>query len=225
MTLTMTQDICHHLSDDILMGYAAGALPEAFNLMAATHLSLCDNCRAQAGAFDALGGELLDQISRTSPVSMSPDSLQATLARIAAGTEAASRDAAAPTGRGILPGPLRAYVGGDLEAVRWWPVGMGVRQARLKTSRAASARLLFIPAGTAMPEHGHRGTEMTMVLQGAFLDDGVRFGRGDVETADSDCQHTPIADIGEDCVCLAVTDAPLRFDGIVHRIAQKFLRI
>jgi putative transcriptional regulator len=126
---------------------------------------------------------------------------------------------------GILPGPLQDYVGGDLDAIRWKPVGMGVKQAILPTSKEATARLLFIPAGTAMPDHGHQGTEMTMVLQGAFQDDDEYFARGDVEIADSDVHHTPVADIHEDCICLAVTDAPLQFDGLLPKIAQRFLRI
>ena len=38
-------------------------------------------------------------------------------------------------------------------------------------------------------------------------------------------ESTPVADIHEDCICLAVTDAPLRFDGLLHKIVQKFARI
>ena len=48
--------IRHHLSDPLLMAYAAGTLPEAFGLVAATHVSLCDECRARMEAFDAVGG-------------------------------------------------------------------------------------------------------------------------------------------------------------------------
>ena len=33
----MTKDIRHHLNDALLMGYAAGTLPEAFDLVVATH--------------------------------------------------------------------------------------------------------------------------------------------------------------------------------------------
>lgn len=64
-----------------------------------------------------------------------------------------------------------------------------------------------------------------MVLQGAFSDDDDRFARGDVEIADEELHHTPVADISEDCICLAVTDAPLRFNSLLPRLAQPFLRI
>lgn len=217
--MMMTHEIKHHLSDDILMAYSAGALPEAFNLMVASHISMCDQCRAQLESFDAVGGALLD----IDAVDMPEDSLAATIAMIAA-QEPQPRKTA-PSVNGVLPGPLRDYVGGDLDAIKWRPVGMGVKQAILPTSRDASARLLFIPAGAAVPDHSHNGIEMTMVLQGAFSDEDDRFARGDVEIADQSVHHTPVADISEDCICLAVTDAPLRFSGLIPRIAQPFLRI
>ena len=76
-----------------------------------------------------------------------------------------------------------------------------------------------------MPDHGHRGTELTLVLQGAFTDATDHFGAGDIEVANEELDHTPVADIGADCICLAATDAPLRFRGLMPRIAQPFLRI
>lgn len=214
-------EIRHHLNDAILMAYAAGSLPEAFNLMVASHLSLCDECRARAETFDALGGAVLDAGETET---LGDESLAATMALIDGGAVEPIR-APKRSRDGVLPGPLQDYVGGDLDAVRWKSVGMGVKQAILPTSREASARLLYIPAGTAMPDHGHRGTEMTMVLKGAFQDADDYFARGDVEIADSDLHHTPVADIHEDCICLAVADAPLHFNRLVPRIAQRFLRI
>ncbi|MEM6888623.1 MAG: ChrR family anti-sigma-E factor [Pseudomonadota bacterium] len=212
--------IKHHLNDAILMAYAAGTLPEAFNLMVASHISLCDDCRARAQTFEVLGGEVLDSGERKE---MSAHAFGATLALIDGGPVEPIR---APERKaGVLPGPLQDYVGGDVDAVRWKPIGMGVKQAILPTSQDASARLLFIPAGTAMPDHGHGGTELTLVLQGAFEDESDYFARGDVEIADSDMHHTPVADVHEDCICLAVTDAPLHFDKLIPKIAQRFLRI
>jgi len=219
----MERQINHHLTDEILMGYAAGTLPEAFNLMVAAHLSLCDECRARLAAFEALGGEVLENECETTS-EMSAGSFEATMALIAGGpAEPAPRPARQPGS--ILPGPLQDYVGTDLSAVNWKPVGMGVKQAILHTDGDATARLLFIPAGAAMPDHGHHGTEVTMVLQGAFQDEDDYFARGDVEVADSDTHHTPVADIHEDCICLAVTDAPLQFDGFVHKLVQRWARI
>ena len=39
--------IKHHLTDALIMAYSAGGLPEGFDLVIATHVSLCDECRAR----------------------------------------------------------------------------------------------------------------------------------------------------------------------------------
>lgn len=210
--------IRHHLTEPLLMAYAAGQLPEAFSLVAATHLSMCDECRARAGAYDAIGGAMLEDCA----VAMAETSFAECMARIAAAPLEAR---AKPQARGVFPAPLRDYVGGDLASVKWRPLGMGVKQAILPTGRDASARLLFIPAGQAVPDHGHRGTELTLVLQGAFTDSTDRFGRGDLEVANEEMEHTPTAEAGVDCICLAATDAPLRFTGLVPRLLQPLFRI
>ena len=212
--------IRHHLSDQLLMAYAAGQLPEAFNLVVATHVSLCDDCRARAASFDTVGGALLEEADE---IAVGEDALMRTLARIDDLPQATRSEPLRAAG--VLPAPLADYVGGDLSAVRWRNVGGGVKQAILPTDKGASARLLFIPAGKAVPDHGHRGMELTLVLQGAFADANDRFDRGDVEIAGEELEHTPVALAGQDCICLAATDAPLRFRGWLPRLAQPLLRI
>ena len=214
------KQIKHHLNDGLLMGYASGNLPEAFSLVVATHISLCDECRARLESFDAIGGVLIDE---DAAVEMTATALEATFERIAEIPAVAKT--VAPTKTAVLPKPLQDYVGGDLDKVSWRNLGGGVKQAVLKTSNQATVRLLKIPAGAAMPDHGHNGTELTLVLKGAFRDDDGRFGRGDIEIANEDLHHTPIAEDGEDCICLAATDAPLRFRRLIPRIAQPFMGI
>jgi len=208
--------IRHHLSDDLLMGHATGSLPEAFGLIVATHVSLCDDCRARLMSYEALGGAVME----TETAQVADGALERCMARIGGQEVAAQR---AP--RSTLPAPLLDYIGGDLSKVKWKTLGMGVRQAILPTSRRASARLLYIPAGHAVPDHGHRGRELTLVLQGAFRDETDRFGPGDVEIADQDMEHQPVAEAGMDCICLAATDAPLRFTDLIPRLMQPFFRI
>lgn len=214
--------IRHHVSDRLLMAYAAGTLPEAFSLVVATHLSLCDECRALAASYDALGGAVLEDCR----AEMAESSLDNCLARIAGTPRSPRKPEARIAARpGVFPAPLRTYVGGGPEKVQWRPLGMGVKQAILKTGPQARARLLYIPAGQSIPDHGHRGTELTLVLQGAFRDEDGRFGPGDLEIADEALEHTPIAEAGEDCICLAATDAPLRFRGLLPRMLQPVFRI
>ena len=216
--------IKHHLTDTIIRAYAAGQLSEAFNLAVATHISLCDECRAALGSYEALGGALLEK-GIISDLAM-PD-FQATVARIkrARSTLSAEIVAAPPPRNAETPRPLASYIGNSLDDISWKPLGMGVKQSILKTSSEATARMLYIPAGVAVPNHGHHGNELTLVLRGAYSDENDRFERGDIEVADQDLHHTPVADADQDCICLAVTDAPLKFKSLLPRLMQPLFRI
>ncbi|MBE0553846.1 MAG: zf-HC2 domain-containing protein, partial [Rhodobacteraceae bacterium] len=73
-----TDPIRHHLSEGLLTAYAAGNLSEAFALVVATHVTMCDDCRARLGALEALGGAVMEADS----VPMDEGSLEAVLARL-----------------------------------------------------------------------------------------------------------------------------------------------
>lgn len=214
----MTKQIKHHLTDDLISGYSCGTLSEAVSLAVATHVSMCDECRALLESYDALGGGLLDAVETDSTQDVS---FAATMAKIKALPSAPQTKPVASN----VPAPLVDYIGTRLENVKWRPIGMGVKQVILPTSKGAIARLLYIPTGTAVPDHGHNGLELTLVLQGAFRDDSDEFSAGDIEVADDDMNHTPVAFGDQDCICLAVTEAPLRFSRLLHRVVQPFLKI
>jgi putative transcriptional regulator len=208
----------HQAPDDLLMGYATGTLPHAFDLVLATHVSLCDDTRARLESFDAIGGAVLGDMPCAD---VAEDSLEQTMAKIGGAAPikrpAHSKDA--------FPAPLQDIVGGGTDAVRWRNVGGGVKQCVLHSDDGGTARLLRIPAGRKMPSHSHHGTEMTLVLTGAFSDDDGTYARGDLEIADANVHHTPVAEPGVDCICLVATDARLKFQGLLPRIAQPFVGI
>lgn len=208
-------DIQHHISDDLLDDYREGHLPHAFSVVVAAHLSLCDACRARHEASDMLGGALLDSAGA------------AVLSHGARARMMAALDTPppppAPRGSGVFPAPVMAELRG--RPPRWRMLGGGIRQQILSADREGSLRLLYIPPGKAVPEHGHGGLELTLVLQGSFADSEGAFHRGDVETAHDDIEHQPIAGAGAPCICLAATDAPLRFQAMLPRLLQPIFRI
>jgi putative transcriptional regulator len=219
--------IRHHVSEELLYEYAAGRLGETWSVAIATHLALCPECRMRERLFDSVGGNILDA---SAPATMAHGSLDACMALIEAnGSQepAHSQRTTETPARPVFPEPLRGYAGGDLDTVPWSKVGGGVRQKIISagTDATASCRLLYIPPGQAVPEHGHRGLELTLVLAGSFSDGDATFARGDLEIADEEVEHMPIAGMDGPCICLAVTDAPLRFKSWLPRLAQRFIKI
>ena len=207
----------HHLSEPLLAAYAAGNLPEAFALVVAAHVSLCDECRARLGAHESAGGAVLETLAPAAPT-------EGLRSRVLAQLDVAPRSAPpAPRRSGIFPAPVMAALKG--RPPRWKTLGGGVRQQILQADSQGSVRLLYIPPGVAVPDHGHGGLELTLVLQGAFRDETGAFGVGDVEVAGPELDHQPVADLGPPCICLAATDAPLRFHALIPRLLQPLFRI
>lgn len=225
--------ITHHPAEELLAAYAAGSLDEATSLAMATHLTLCPACRAVHDDFEALGGVL---VCENAADTLKPDALAATLGMIReAGSGVADSGVAtamrpqpstvATAGSSLLPLPLQYYVGGDLAAAKWRPLGPGIHHMPLIADGAASARLLRIAPGRSVFEHSHEGNEITIVLRGSYSAGGENFRRGDLEMADGTVSHRPVAGSEDICVCLAVTDAPLRFGNFLGRVMQPFIGI
>lgn len=208
--------ITHHTPDALLAAYAVGNLPQPFALVVAAHISLCLECRAGFEAHQAAGGVLLESATEQA---VSPNLKSSVLDLL----DAAIVPKPTYQRMGVFPGPVMEALKGKPPS--WKSLGLGVRQNILSAGREGSLRLLYIPPGQAVPDHSHGGLELTLVLQGSFRDETGRFGVGDLEVADQTLEHTPIADMGAPCICLAATDAPLRFTALLPRILQPLFRI
>ena len=218
----------HHLDAATLVSFASGALPEAMSVVVATHLSVCEHCRARlceaeniGGAllaqqqsghdrrFETLRAEMLARLDETPPAEKVPDR--------------AAPDLPAQVDR--LPEPLRPYFGVSYDRLRWRWVAPGVRMIRATNAKGGNLIMLKIAPGKSMPMHGHGSAELTQVLKGAYDDALGHFRAGDMADLDADVEHRPVTSPGEPCVCVAALDAPLRFPGRLARALQPLVGI
>ena len=218
----------HHLDDASLMRYASGDLDPAFCMVVASHLAMCDECREAVRLAEAVGGDCLHQ---------APDAVvsDGALARITQMIDAdAAQDRApvlempkaAANAASDVPLPLQSLVGGSLDDVDWQWVVPGVQRHRIELAGTDSSLfLLKINPGRKMPEHGHGGTEMTLVLRGSYSDSFGRFGPGDIADLDEHVEHQPAVDSDEPCICLVATEEPTQFKGFVSRLMQPLVGI
>ena len=210
--------IAHHVDHSTLMSFAAGSLPEALGAVVATHISVCSQCRGELRALECVGSAILGSL---------PPALLTKIAPSAPDVDGSIRIdegdhvLAAIERSGDVPAPLSRFIGSDLSGVRWKRLGLGVWHHPIELSDASRGdlRLLKISPGQVMPEHGHGGTELTMVLSGSYQDECGVFGIGDVADLD-DQVHKPVADRKTGCICLIASEQKARFKGTFARLFQ-----
>jgi len=76
--------------------------------------------------------------------------------------------------------------------------------------------LLHIQPGGGVPEHKHRGFELTLLLDGSFNDVNGEYVKGDFILLDSAHQHHPISENG--CLCYTVANDALHFTQGINKL-------
>lgn len=215
--------------EDLLLDYASGALPEPVSVLVATMLALRPDLRQTVSEMEAVGGYLLEEIE---PAALSNDAFDAVLSRIDAlempDEASANNDNAAPSDAetiAVVPEPLRSYLGSPLSKLAWRKRGPGIEEVRLPVSdKRFEMSVLRLGPGRSVPTHSHEGSELTLVLDGAFSDAAGRYARGDLAVNGEEDQHAPQADPQDGCLCLAVTGGPLRFSNPLIQLFDRITR-
>ena len=216
----MSTEISHHPDGVTLMSYAAATIAEPLAAVVAAHLAMCPRCRAEVGDLERLGSAIM----LSSPGRPGDAALKVPRQPTDVAIPAAQRIAHVP---GRLPAPIAAAYGLSLENIPWKRLGPGVWHHRLALRRASDGdlRLLRIAPGRTMPDHGHGGAELTLVIEGAYSDITGVYRRGDIQDVDEGIEHQPIVDKAAECVCLIASEHPARFKSLVGRLTQPWTRM
>ncbi len=104
-------------------------------------------------------------------------------------------------------------------------IGPGIHYVRADRVDDGHLMLLRTAPGRSVPMHTHGGSELTLILRGAYRDAIGHFAPGDVADLDSDVEHQPVTVPGVPCICVTATDAPLRFSGWMARMLQPLFKL
>jgi len=231
----------YHPSDELLMSFSAGQMPDALGIIVACHLEKCAHCRQRAALYDRLGGEILMD---TEENPLAPQVLESLLCKLdspdpTAANESVIQQTASKQSSSIqttsaaseiklienLPKPLRRFVSKEFEQLPWTGMSKSLKEFVLPISgNGYTAKFYKIAAGKELPVHTHKGNEYTLVLDGSFSDKSGDYKQGDFILADTHTIHQPKAANDGDCICFAVTDAPLQMTGFFGRMLNPFLR-
>jgi len=217
----------HHLDGATLLRYAAGDLDEAFSVIVASHLTMCGACRKSLRAAEEIGGRLLEKGNEAEVTVGAFDRLMEHIDASGEQVVIERRGNARSGDNGDVPLPLQRLVGSSLDEISWKAIspGVGRHKIELPTSPGSSLYMLRIGSGKAVPEHGHGGAEMTLVLSGAYRDELGYFGPGDIADLDEHIEHQPKVEAGAPCICVVATEAPTRYKGFFSRLLQPLVGI
>jgi putative transcriptional regulator len=173
------------------------------------------------GKLEDIGGAHLEQLD---PQPVGESVLERVMARL--DDPEPLRYATSETSETALPGLLDRLINGDYADLVWKRVTQSLSISYLKTGDPNHEFALYrIAEGGRIPEHTHGGSEMTLVLRGGFADESGEYHPGDCVVREGWDKHTPVALEGEECICLAVLDAPLRFTRLRHRWLNPLLKL
>jgi len=204
-------------SDALLLAYAAGHLSPAPALVLASHLELSRASLDRYGAFESLGGALLDEQPL---VPLAPDLFERTLARLDEPVSApvfASHDHKMLDMGVAMPSPLL-----QRKISKWRFIAPGMRFAKVEVPEDPkfSVMMLRVGPGKALPMHGHTGSELTLILKGAYRDESGRYGPGDLDEETEESEHQPMVEGDGECICIAAIDGRMRPHGWLARMIQ-----
>ena len=205
--------ITHHPDISTLMCCAAGSQPEAFAAVVASHLALCPECREEIRRMQEIGVALFDKLEPV-PVSCQPPVVAMRAGEADVGTPPSDREIIAGICKTGVPMPLAKHVGCCLHDVPWQTVAPGIATYTIPLSKGCcgTLKLVMVQPGIALPEHGHEGAELTLVLTGSYTDEIGTFRPGDVADLDEEVTHRPVACPRDGCVCLTASYGAAPFE-------------
>lgn len=207
----------HHPGAELLLQYASGQIDGVHRLMLDMHTRVCSQCAQTVAELEAIGGELLEHFA-DAPVSMSFDDLMKKISD----TEAVPMSEVSDDVSDYQKVVEHILSSGDSTSLNWhWRTQKFAEIPLAINDGAFESKLIYFKKGMKVPRHTHRKEERTLVLHGSFSDETGLYKRGDYVCRTAAHEHSPRAE--SDCVCLAITSAPLKFTGTFGPILNLFL--
>lgn len=209
-----------HPDNALLAAYAADTLPLSMTLAVAIHVEFCPTCARRVAdlerqlaesvliadkvlpeeehLFDDMLAYILEQPSMPVPVQAEEPKIEI-------------------QGQSFwLPRALR-----HISRQNWQQMGnIGRSRLLLDDQSSGRASLMYLSAGAAVPQHTHRGMELTLPLTGVFRDELGEYIPGDFVLRDAKVAHQPQSRDG--CLCFALLDAPVQFTQGLPRLLNGF---
>ena len=216
-----------------LTEYAAGNLPLSHSICVAAHLNFNSSSRAIVEKLDCVGSLFFsdESISDLSNSELSDSFKEKTLEKIFSSQldsreKKHSTDTITQIDSSGVPNCLKKLIPNGFDKLKWKSFGKSLRISHLETGDSQREVALHrISPGAKIANHDHRGQEITVVLKGSFSDEDGLYMPGDFIVKKSGEKHKPIVSKDSECICLSVSDGPIKLTGFFARFLNPFLRL
>ena len=219
--------IKYHPDNAFLQSFATGELPASLAAAASIHCEMCSRCHEKVLSFTQQAASANFDTFAMSDISSSGSEAEAIYtsdmdAMIDAITQDEEQDMAP-----VEQSKTIQVQGQQFElpkALVNVPLGKWSSLGRLSRSRLGMndgdirASLLLMSAGGGVPEHTHKGFELTLILEGHFKDEFDDYSPGDFLMLDSSHTHNPQTDSG--CLCYTVSNDAQHFTTGLNRLVN-----
>ena len=223
----MKTEISDKLKDGyhaLMLSYASGLLDEAHNLIVSTHIAMSETGFNIVRHYESLGGSLLE--NECTPVEMRSNSLDSVLSQLDDRTIEVVEVAHSCFPDDLdVPSVLMQTLASQKKKPKWAHLYPGLQTFEMDLNcKESKARFLKAKPALKTPHHSHGGTEITLVLDGAFSDETGEYKIGDLIVTDESFIHQPVACPEHGCVCMVVSSTPIKLTGMA-RLLNPFVRI
>jgi putative transcriptional regulator len=207
-----------------LQAFSAGNCEPAMALMISAHVDMCPQCQHDCVDIQTeLAGELFSQGSPAGQLSNQYLTMMSNITELPianASVQQATETTIELDGKFFeLPRALRRYV---KNTGNWSQLVGKLWQAPVDLGDIGKANFMYMEKGGRVPEHTHKGTEMTLVVDGQYGDGIAEYDCGDFTFMNNEHKHLPHSEADDGCLVFTIVDQPLHFTAGIARLLNPF---
>ncbi|GLX84605.1 anti-ECF sigma factor ChrR [Thalassotalea loyana] len=216
--------IKHHPSEELLASYVEASLPVSVSAAIAMHIEMCPHCAAKVETLTDQRAEACFEVndeqineSSTGTAEFGELDYDAMIGEITEQNDVATHSVPEQKtlnikGKSVvLPRAIS-----NIPTTGWSNIGK-LSRARFQLDEGkVRSSLLNIEPGGSVPEHTHKGYELTLLLSGSFKDDMGEYVAGDFIMLDGEHTHHPVSEEG--CLCFTVSDDAQHFTQGINKL-------
>ena len=210
-----------HPTQQQIIRFSEGNMPAGEALIVSAHCDMCSVCQSMVRAESEKQATIALNEQAMDP------KLDGILASILQQPVSENESVSFPVNTTIeldgrsfaVPRALRRYV---RKTGNWSSLVGKLWQAPVDLGEIGAANFIYMEKGGRVPEHTHKGSEMTLVINGEFSDGIANYDSGDFIALDGEHTHAPGSDAEEGCLVFSIVDKPLHFTSGLARLLNPF---